>query len=51
VKGTTSDENGEAAKSFREKADLSQAGFALLFEWSSMELIRLCRHPSIRTLW
>jgi len=38
------------AKSFHEKADLSQAGFMVLVEWSSMELIRLCRHPSIRTL-
>jgi hypothetical protein len=39
-----------ASKSFHEKADPSQAGFLLLFEWSSMELICLCRHPSIYTL-
>ncbi len=38
-------------KSFHEKADLSQADFVVSVEWSSMELIRLCRHPSIRTLF
>jgi hypothetical protein len=37
------------SKAFHEKAGLSQAGFMVLVEWSSMELIRLCRHPSIRT--
>jgi hypothetical protein len=40
----------EKAKSFHEKDNPSQAGFVVSFEWSSMELIRLCRHPSIRTL-
>jgi hypothetical protein len=40
----------EDAKSFHVKADPSQAGFVVSVEWSSMELIRLCRHPSIRTL-
>jgi hypothetical protein len=39
------------AKSFHEKADPSQAGIVVSVEWSSMELIRLCRHPSIRTLY
>jgi hypothetical protein len=29
---------------------VSQAGFVVPVEWSSKELIRLCRHPSIRTL-
>jgi hypothetical protein len=38
------------AKSFHEKAGLSQAGFVVSVEWSSMEPIRHCRHPSIRTL-
>jgi hypothetical protein len=38
------------AKSFHEKASLSQVGFVVSVEWSSMELLRLCRHPSIRTL-
>jgi len=38
------------AISFHEKAGLSQAGFVVSVERSSMELLRLCRHPSIRTL-
>src|SRR6202521_2847801 len=42
---------GRRSKSFHEKAGLSQAGFVVSVEWSSMELIRLCRHPSIRTLF
>jgi len=40
----------EKAKSFHEKADLSQAGFVVSVGWSSMELIHLSRHPSTRTL-
>jgi hypothetical protein len=40
----------EQAKSFHEKADLSQVGFVVSSEWSYMEFFRLCRHPSIRTL-
>ena len=39
------------ANSFHEKADLSQAGFVVSVEWSCWEPLRLCRHPSIRTLW
>jgi hypothetical protein len=42
--------SNQYAKSFHEKAGLSQAGFVVSVEWSSMELLRLCRHPSIRTL-
>jgi hypothetical protein len=38
------------ANSFHEKAGLSQAGFVVSVEWSCLEPIRLCRHPSIRTL-
>ena len=42
--------SSDPAKSFHEKADPSQAGFVVSVEWSCLEPIRLCRHPSIRTL-
>ena len=37
------------ANSFHEKADPSQAGFAVSVEWSYLEPFRLCRHPILRT--